>query len=327
MAKKSIFNSSLGPYIRDFINEKQSQGYNYSNESKWLGKFDSYWAEHGFTFINLTLESLEDWTKKRDCEGKKCQASRISVVREFSRYLNGIGINSYFPPLGIHWNRPLIHVLCDEETAELFGQIDSYLLGKRQRNQVNIRMSKEYPVLFRLIYCCGLRISEACGLSVSQVDLDAGVLSVIHSKGDNDRLVYLSEDLRRLCVEYFDFLCRTYGTEQTWFFPGKDPESHISQGTVDTRFRNCWKRTSFAETCDVAPTVHTLRHTYVVKRVNLWMRQGIEMNVMMPYLSKYLGHCGMNETYYYYHYVQEAAHIIQEKDTLAKKVIPEVRRR
>lgn len=327
MARKFIFNSSLGPYIRDFISEKQSQGYIYFNESKWLEKFDAYWLEHGFAFINLTLESLEEWTKKRDCEGKKCQASRISVVRELSRYLNGIGINSYFPPLGIRWNRPLIHVLCDEEAAELFDQIDNYSLGKRQRTPMNIRISKEYPILFRLIYCCGLRISEACGLSASQVDLHAGILTIIHSKGDKDRLVYLSEDLRQLCAEYFDFLCRTYSTEQTWFFPGKDLVSHISPGTVNTRFRNCWKRTSFAETCDVTPKVHSLRHAYVVKRVNLWMQQGIDMNVMMPYLSKYLGHCGINETHYYYHYIQEAAHIIQEKDTLAKRVIPEVRRR
>ena len=57
------------------------------------------------------------------------------------------------------------------------------------------------------------------------------------------------------------------------------------------------------------------------------MKQGLDMNVMMPYLSKYLGHKSVDETNYYYHYVQETAQIIREKDTLAKKVIPEVRPR
>lgn len=57
------------------------------------------------------------------------------------------------------------------------------------------------------------------------------------------------------------------------------------------------------------------------------MREGIDMNVMLPYLSKYLGHKSMDETYYYYHYVHEAAQIIRNKDTVAGKAIPKARRR
>lgn len=325
MDSEYSYKSVLGPHIRNFIKEKRAVGYRYQSQAYLLGNFDAYWAGHAYTFIGMTPESLDDWTKKRDCESREYLHNRISAVREFSRYLNGLGISSYIPPLNIRRSRPLVHVLCDEEAADLFDKIDSYTPARKNRAQV--RMSHEYPVLFRLIYCCGLRRAEACGLSVEQVDLTRGTITILNAKGNKDRLVYLSEDMNRLCTEYLGMMRQDYGTEIKWFFPGLDMEKPVAAAAAGRAFNTFWKKTRFAASTDKDPTVHSLRHTYVVKRVNLWMKQGLDMNVMMPYLSRYLGHKGIDETYYYYHYVQEAAQVIREKDTLAKKVIPEVRPR
>lgn len=38
------------------------------------------------------------------------------------------------------------------------------------------------------------------------------------------------------------------------------------------------------------PTVHSLRYSFVVARMNRWMENGESPNTLMPYLSKYLGH-------------------------------------
>ena len=84
-------------------------------------------------------------------------------------------------------------------------------------------------------------------------------------------------------------------------------------------------QTSFAETCEKNPTVHALRHTFVVFRINGWMAQKMDLSVLMPYLSKFLGHKSTNEVFYYYHQVLEAFRVIREKDTVANSVIPEVR--
>lgn len=325
MTKEFSFHSSLGRYIQGFIAEKQSMGYKYILQSFLMQNFDSYWAECGYISIHLTPESLDGWIKKRDQECKEHQFARISVVREFSRYLNGLGIESFIPPLDIRRTRPLVHILSDEEILELFRQIDSYTPALR--DPMNIIISHEYPVLLRLIYCCGLRISEACGLTVEQLNLNAGIITLLNAKGNKDRLIYLPDDLRQLCAEYVNMLYQNDIGRQIWLFPGRNPTNHVAKGTVCRMFNQCWKQTSFAGTCDTSPTVHSLRHTFVVKRINLWMKQGLNMNMMMPYLSKHLGHKGIDETYYYYHYVEESARIIREKDSLGKKVIPEVRRR
>ena len=48
------------------------------------------------------------------------------------------------------------------------------------------------------------------------------------------------------------------------------------------------------------------------------------MSAMAPYLSKYLGHSGPEETFYYYHQVAEAMPIVRERDRVCGRVVPEV---
>lgn len=325
MSKKFHFCSCLGTHIQKFIAEKQSMGFKYITQSYLMQQFDAYWAEKEYTSIHLTPEFLDGWIIKQDSEGKAHLFSRVSVIREFSRYLNGVGIESYIPPHNVRRTRPLTHILCDKKARELFQQIDAYT--PKIQNRANIRLSHEYPVLFRLIYSCGLRKAEACDLTIKQLDLAKGTLTLYGVKGNKDRIVYLADDMRQLCVGYLNKLHQDYEYSGAYVFPGTKTTDHVPHATVCRVFNKCWKQTSFAATCDVVPTVHSLRHTYVVKRINLWMQQGLNMNVMMPYLSRQLGHKGIDETYYYYHYVEESARVIAEKDLLGKKVIPEVKRR
>lgn len=325
MVNEFSYKSTIAGHIRGFIAEKKALGYKYFNESKWMKKFDDYWLRSGYAETGLTYENLSGWVRKRDCEGAKCLATRISVIRQFSIYLNGLGIPSYCPPIEVRYPKPMIHLLSKGEIRELFYQIDQYRPGKE--NDANKRMGKEYPVLFRLIYLSGLRISEACRLAVSDVDLERGIIDIRNGKGNRDRRIYLSEDMRLLCHGYFHFVCRRLAGTPVWFFPGLDPQQPVSDGTVRQRFDACWSKTSFADSCDRKPTVHGLRHAYVVTRINRWIEQAVDFEHMRPYLSQFLGHKDFNGTYYYYHYSEETAQTIRKKDTVAPRVIPEVMRR
>lgn len=325
MTKNFIFKSAIASYMEGFLEEKHLQGYKYFNETKWLKKLDEYWIAHGYGKTGLTVQNTDQWRQKRDCEGAKCQATRITVIRQFSIYLNGLGIPSYVPPVDVRYTKPLIHVLCDEEISALFREIDRYYPQKGSTD--TRRMSAMYPVLFRFIYCCGLRISEACSLSVSNIDLASGIVIILDGKGSKDRLLHLSGDLKQLCTWYFECLCNDLGKKPVWFFPGIDEDKPISDGTVRNRFDACWNQTAYAARCSRKPTVHSLRHAYVVKRLNLWMQQGLDLEHMVPYLSRFLGHKSFDESLYYYHFVEEAAQIIRQKDRTIDRVIPEVRRR
>lgn len=58
--------------------------------------------------------------------------------------------------------------------------------------------------------------------------------------------------------------------------------------------------------------------------MNIWAEEGLDLQVMMPYLSRYLGHKSINETFYYYYLISDAYKTVAKKDTVAGAVIPEV---
>ena len=130
--------------------------------------------------------------------------------------------------------------------------------------------------------------------------------------------------MNQLLTEYLNKLRNDLDCHTQWVFPGKNPEQHLPKTLVDKKFNEFWNKTDYADTCDKKPTVHSLRHSFVVKRMNNWMEQGLDLNVMMPYLSKYLGHKGREESFYYYHQVDSAFRIIRQKDTKSANAISEV---
>jgi len=319
------FSSAIGHHIRGFIKEKQAAGYKYFNESMWMAKFDAYWQSHDYGETGLTQENLEEWLRKRDNEGAGGLKHRTSIIREFSLYLNGLGIISYYPPIEARCHKSPAYVLTDGELKAFFYQVDCF--KPRYASKMSSRMANEYPVLFRLIACTGLRNSEASYLPMENVDLESGMIVVLNGKGDKDRAVYLSADMLDMCRNYHRYLCAELGGNPRWLFPGMSPDNPINRSTVSNRFAKFWNMTPFGGKTALRPCVHSLRHTMITKRINLWVKQGISFDQMMPYLCKFLGHKSFNETYYYFHYVEDSARIIQEKDSTIGKVIPEVMRR
>lgn len=135
--------------------------------------------------------------------------------------------------------------------------------------------------------------------------------------------MYLPDDLLESSRNYYRYLTDTLGKEPKWFFPGMNPENPLPNTTVDGVFNRFWKKTSYAGYSN-KPTVHDFRFTFVVSRMNRWAEDGIDLQVMMPYLSRYLGHKSTKETFYYYHLVSDAYRTVAKKDTYADAVIPEV---
>lgn len=319
---KNCLKSALAPYITGLLTEKRTHGYKYEFEEYILSKLDEYWILHGYTDANITRERLDDWVNKRDSEGDGYHSQRISFVRQLSLYMNSIGVLSYIPGAVPSGPQAIVHILSSEEIISFFSILDC--LPAHQNKKEFITLNYEYQIMFRFIYSCGLRVSEACNLRASSIDYSKGIVTIYGAKNDKDRLVYLPDDLLSEFKDYNAYIRRFFGYEPVWFFPSMNPHKHIHKTTVASRFNTIWSKTPYADSCDRKPTTHCLRHTMIVRRMNIWMDQGVDLNVMLPYLSKYLGHSSPSETFYYYHTVQEAFRIIRKKDKKADSVISEV---
>lgn len=316
------FSSYLGNMISSFFEERRKLGYIYHTEEQLLRRFDKYCVEKHLETSVITKDFLQDWMLQTESEGPRQYAKRMSATAQFLLYLSVFEENTYIPSGYCHYKRRLPHIFSSDELKAIFKEIDSYVPSKKKANW--IRLSNEYKVLFRLIYTCGLRNSEACHLVTANINFDQFSFKVIDSKG-KDRIVYLANDMRDLCREYYEYITVTLGAIPKWFFPSLLPDRPLRNTSIDRRFLQAWENTEFSKNCNDKPVVHDFRYTFVVNRINRWVEQGDDLEKKMPYLIKYLGHKSFAETHYYYHLSQEALRIIRSKDKTGDSCIPEVR--
>lgn len=324
MKSKSEFKSIIAVYIVGLLKEKRANGYLYDTQEKILQRFDRYCIDNNLNKVEISKAFLGKWMERTDKEGSFNQINRISVIRQLLFYMASYGINVYIPHDFCHFKRAQPHIFDELELQAFFNVVDNYHPKHRPIHEK--RLANEYRLIFRLYYCCGLRNSEVVGIATENVNLEEGIFTIVNSKGNKDRLVYLPKNLMKDCTEYFSYLCSSLGFIPKWFFPAKDPNTPLKNTTMNRVFNKFWDKTKYALSTN-KPTIHDFRFTFVVNRMNLWAENDFDLQVMMPYLSRYLGHKSINETFYYYYLVKDAYKTIAKKDTVAGAVIPESRDR
>jgi len=177
-------------------------------------------------------------------------------IRELARWLGRRGVAAYLLPTAAlpRPARYVPHLYTDRELAALFTQTDRchYCCQVPLRHLV-------MPVLFRTIYACGLRCSEARLLHVEDVDLDAGILQIRDAKGGKDRQLPVSEPLGARLAGYHTQLAGGPARRE-WFFPGSGGRP-LTLGNVGHNFRRfLWQARISHGGRGHGPRVHDLRH-------------------------------------------------------------------
>lgn len=159
------------------------------------------------------------------------------------------------------------------------------------------------PVIFRVIYCCGLRPGEARKLRTEDVCLKTGAIKIIESKGHKDRVVVLADDVLALCRNYRRQVERVFPSCE-YFFPNYGGGG-LKKSWLDKIFWRCWDMAGRTEFSGNRPRCYDFRHTFATNCLCRWMREGKDLTACLPYLSAYLGHVQLSDTAYYVHLVPE----------------------
>ena len=204
--------------ITALVTEKRATGYKYDAEERVLARFAAFCASQFPGLEAPDRASVEAWIAAARQRGVKPATLHglAAPVRELARWLGRRGVPAYVLPGGAlpRPARYLPHIYTDQELAALFAQTDRC----HYDSQVPFR-HLVMPVLFRTIYACGLRASEARLLRFGDVDAETGVLAIRDGKGGKDRQVPVSAPLReRLATYHAQIAGRTGGD---WFFPGR----------------------------------------------------------------------------------------------------------
>ena len=286
------------------VAEKRAVGYKYHAEQQVLARFEVFSRSEFPGLDTLTEESVQAWitaARQRDVQPATLQGL-AAPVRELARWLGRRGVAAYLLPRSAlpRPARYVPHIYTDAELAALFGQADRchYCSEVPLRHLV-------MPVLFRTIYACGLRCSEARLLRGEDVDSDSGVLQIRDAKGGKDRQVPVSEALRARLAGYHTQIAGHPSTRE-WFFPGSAGQP-LTLGNVEHNFRRfLWQAHIPHGGRGHGPRVHDLRHTFAVNNLRRCFAQGQDVGALLPVLQTYMGHSSLDDTAYYLHLTAES---------------------
>ncbi len=289
---KFHFNSPFQQLIRESICQKQSLGYKYDSSARTLYKFDLFCLAYGCTEPVLSKTLILAWIQKRPNESLATLKNRACVVRQLALYITRLGIYAYVLPYNSLPKVPEYtpYIFSNKELATFFKQTDAchYCSWVPHRHQI-------MPLLFRLLYGCGLRISEALNLRIQDVNLQTGVLTINDGKFNKDRLVPMSKELVRQCVNYTEKV-HLFVNDNTYFFPGQK-NYPMSIANAYKNFRKfLWQAHISHGGWGKGPRIHDFRHTFAVHCLRNWVINKKDLAAYLPVLKTYLGHHSFSDT-------------------------------
>jgi integrase/recombinase XerD len=153
------------------------------------------------------------------------------------------------------------------------------------------------PATLRMLLCTlygtGLRIGEALSLTLSDVDLAAGMLTVRNTKFFKSRLVPIGPQLASLMLLYAESRQRLpmpAGKNSAFF--STHTGTPLKRQQVEKFFQRLRILAGIRrkDGARYQPRIHDLRHTFAVHRLEAWYREGADVQRLLPCLSTYLGH-------------------------------------
>ena len=290
-----VYRSKFRADIEAFIIQKRAAGYPYNTSARVLGYLDAMISKSFPDSDILSKKICNAWIDKCSSFHQNTLLRRVTPVRQFAKYLVGTGKEAYIIPGGIpnkqiHYDA---HIFTETELKAFFSSID-----KCRKSPFSPYRCYVIPVIFRLLYTCGLRASEARLLNVDDVDLGTGKIFIRGSKGWEARIIYVSPDMLDLLHRY-DCIIQRYLPARKVFFPNQKGDFY-SKSTLDIWFHEFWDTLpEAAVTKGNKPRVHDFRHSYCVYRLNQWVSDNADLNALYPYLSEFVGHSNFADTDYY----------------------------
>lgn len=319
--KTYVLKSNFKVHIKNFLNLKHSTGYKYTTSQILIEQFDN------FCYLKYPEKNILDeeiglsWAKSRKEESVSSVQNRIVVVREFAKYLISLNKSAFVIPTTYIPKKTKYksYIYSDNELEKIFDVIDNQKFKCTYKTSYIV-----FPVLFRVFYGCGLRISEALNLKVKDVDLQNGIIAVYEAKNNNNRLVPLSDNLKSFLLEYVNKMHKN-SCNTDYFFYLKNSTNPIIKSTLRFSFARIMKSAHIEKNKNVNPRIHDFRHTFAVNCLKKFIKENKDLTIYLPILKTYMGHSKFISTEYYLKLTNDMYPDILEKvNSYINGVIPRI---
>lgn len=316
----TAFTGPFAKIIEKYIEEKKIIGRKFENYIYPLKSFDTFSKAYNKDLKFITKDLLISWLSSHDNDKLSNLAYRADKIRGFSKYMNMIDGKSYILPKGIYTchEKYNAYIYSENQIHKFFKQIDK--LVKLQPNKQNKNYSSQ--IIFRLLYMCGLRISEALNLKIKDFNQEEKFLIIRQSKKDKDRIIPVNNELNNLIINYINKF-HVISEKDAYIFKGKD-DKPLTRFGIYKRFRTILKLCGI-EHSQGSPNLHSFRHTFSVHCLKKWVLEGKDLMVYLPILQTFLGHDSLVETAYYLKLTADVyPNIIKVIEAHCNNLIPEM---
>jgi len=297
------FNSAFAPKLEALLAFREAMGLSRLPMAQYLRRLDRFCSAHYPNSAHLSKDIVMKWIDAESMRKNNDICGKANAIRQLGKYLDSVGEAAYILPerFAPRKSNFVPYIFSDDELASFFRSADALWPTGNYPFDPEIA-----PVLFRMLYSCGLRPGEGRLLKRSAINFNTGeVLITQNNKQKKERIIVMSDDMLALCKQY-DTQRTIFGRGSDFFFPAREGRPYTPLRLIDV-FKKCW----FLANPDVPiPDVpgarpYDLRHRFATTVMHRWLDEGRDLYAMLPCLRAYMGHETFASTAYYIHLLPE----------------------
>lgn len=284
--------SQLRRVLTDYLSLRRALGFKLDRAGRYLPEFVDYLEAAGATTVTTKLALA--WATQPPKDRTAWNAERLEFVRGFAEHLTALDPTTEVPPADLLVRRPIRaepYLYTDAEIAALLAAARAIPSPLR---------AATYETLVGLLAVTGMRVGEAIGLDRTDLDWTHALLTIRGAKFGKSRELPLASSTLAALRRYADTRDRLCSHPQDRSFFVSTAGTRLLYQNVHFDFLRLAGRAGLgARSPRCRPRPHDLRHTFAVRTLMDWYRQGVDVQARMPLLSTYLGHVDPSETYWY----------------------------
>lgn len=286
-------NKSFLKNVENYIDLRRGLDFQVRKDKNLLYRFHDFLILKKATYIktNLALEFA-----CQNLNASRCQwAYRLMVIRRFATYMKTLDQRTEIPALHLlpyTFKRTSPFIFSDKNIVDILQTC----ISLEYENELD---PLTYYTLFGLMAVTGMRLSEVRGLKNESVDLEKGILTIRKSKFNKSRYLPLHSTTTSVLREYQKHKIQQQLNPSNFFFID-GCGNQLKEYRIREVFHRILEKIGLRELPQRSrPKIMSLRHSFAVKVLTKWYRDGLDIDVHIPLLSTYLGHLLPSLTYWY----------------------------
>lgn len=302
------FHSGLANALGRYLSLRRALGRRYAGEEAVLRRWDDFLRQEFGKVRLVRPEMFHRWAETLPHLHPTVRRNHLRIVRNFLLFRARQHPNTFIPDLET-FPKPSPHrpprLVSVPEMARVLAAA-----SKLPVSHQNALRPQTVRLALLLLFCCGLRRGELLRLQWKHCDLQEDVLQIEATKFHKSRLVPLSPSVAQALRHYQQLRRRRNLAMQPcdrliWSCNPIAAETVYSAAALTHNWQFLCLMAGVLDERGRPPTLHALRHSFAVSRLELWYKAGKDLQSKLPHLATYLGHINPVSTHHYLHLTPE----------------------